>query len=448
VDQERTPVTDSVGDSARSKVPRDRRLGFGFNLVNLAGFILVISSLLVGGTVGAAFPLSQAVPILLFSAVTTVFLATLIGVIGTRTGYSSALIYRYSYGSKGVLLPNILMAIIGVGWFALILNITRDAFAGMFNVAAQSAAWWFVTILFAGLFMLPAFKSIKWISFINWIAAPTIVAILFYVFYYSATVNPEVWTRDYTSELSVLTGITLGVGGWIQGAAVISDFTRYLKNSKQTIVGLLLTFGVLVFFQFLGGAVGAASTGDWNIFNILAGLGVATFAFVGVFFGAWSTTQAALYGSSLTMSAPPMPMIRDQETTRRVICLGLFLVAFVGSLVGIESFIYWYLPFISFVVAPIIATVAVDYWAFASRRRLYERGRPDMTINPGAYVTWFAGFAVGYYTNEQEIGSAVLNSLVVSAVLYYGWMRFRQTQVPSGDHVALEREGRHQGEVR
>jgi cytosine permease len=167
VDQDRPPVTDSVGDSARSKVPRDRRLGFGFNLVNLAGFILVISSLLVGGTVGAAFPLSQAVPILLFSAVTTVFLATLIGVIGTRTGYSSALIYRYAYGSKGVLLPNILMAIIGVGWFALILNITRDAFAGMFGVGARSAAWWFVTILFAVLFMLPAFKSIKWISYIN-----------------------------------------------------------------------------------------------------------------------------------------------------------------------------------------------------------------------------------------------------------------------------------------
>lgn len=448
MDQDRTPAAHKIGDSARSKVPRDRRLGFGFNLVNLAGFILVISSLLVGGTVGAAFPLSQAVPILLFSAITTVFLATLIGVIGTRTGYSSALIYRFSYGSKGVLLPNVLMAITGVGWFALILNITRDAFAGMFNVASHSAAWWLVTILFAVLFMLPAFKSIKWISYINWIAAPTIVAILVYVFYHSATVNPEVWSKDYKSELSVLTGITLGVGGWIQGAAVISDFTRYLKNSKQTIVGLLLTFGVLVFFQFLGGAVGAATTGDWNIFKILAGLGVATFAFLGVFFGAWSTTQAALYGSSLTMSAPPMPMIRDQETTRRIVCLGLFLIAFVGSLVGIESFIYWYLPFLSFVVAPIIATVAVDYWAFPSRRRLYERGHPDATINPGAYVTWVVGFAVGYYTNEQEIGSAVINSLVLSAVLYYGWTRFRQAKAPSEDQVTLEREKSHLEEGR
>ena len=425
----------------------DRRLGFGFNLVNLAGFILVISSLLVGGTVGAAFPLSQAVPILLFSAVTTVFLATLMGVIGTRTGYSSALIYRFAYGSKGVLLPNILMAIIGVGWFALILNITRDAFAGMFDVAARSAVWWLVTVAFAVLFMLPALISIKWISYINWIAAPTIVAILAYVFYDSLTANPQVWAEDYTSELSVFTGLTLGVGGWIQGAAVIPDFTRYLKNSKQTVVGLLLTFGVLVFFQFLGGAVGAASTGDWNIFTILAALGVATFAFLGVFFGAWSTTQAALYGSSLTMSAPPMPMIRDQETTRRVICLLLFGVAFIGSLVGIESFIYWYLPFISFVVAPIIATVAVDYWAFPSRRALYERGRPDTTLNVGAYVTWVVGFAVGYYTNDQEIGSAVINSLVVSAVLYYAWMRFRATSGRAQEHT-VEREGAREREVR
>ena len=328
----------NVGDSARSKVPKTRRLGFWFNFVNLAGFILVISSLLVGGTVGASFSLDYAVPILLFSAVTTVFLATIIGVIGTRTGYSSALIYRYSYGTKGVLLPNIVMAITGIGWFALILNITRDAFAGMFGVEAQSGIWWMVTVVFAVLFMLPAYKSVKWIGYINWIAAPTIVGILIYVFYYSVSKDPGVWAKTYVPEISVLTGITMGVGGWIQGAAVISDFTRYLKNTKQTVIGLLITFGLLVFFQFLGGAVGAAATGDWNIFNILAALGVATFAFLGVFFGAWSTTQAALYGSSLAMSAPPTPMIKDQETTRRIITIGLFLIAFIGSLMGIESF--------------------------------------------------------------------------------------------------------------
>lgn len=419
--QEQQNVT--VGDSARSKVPKTRRLGFWFNFVNLAGFILVISSLLVGGTVGASFPMNQALPILIFSAITTVFLATIIGVIGTRTGYSSALIYRYSYGTKGVLLPNIVMAITGIGWFALILNITRDAFAGMFGVEAQSAVWWFVTILFAVMFMIPAFKSVKWIGYINWIAAPTIVGILIYVFYYSIAKDPQIWTKTYVPELSVLTGITIGVGGWIQGAAVISDFTRYLKNAKQTVIGLLITFGILVFFQFLGGAVGAAATGDWNIFNILAALGVATFAFFGVFFGAWSTTQAALYGSSLAMSAPPMPMIKNQETTRRVICIGLFLIAFIGSLVGIESFIYWYLPFLSYVIAPIIATVAMDYWGFSNRRKLYEEGHPDMKVNPAAYVTWIVGFIVGYYTNTYEIGSAVLNALFVSAVLYYTWMR-------------------------
>ncbi|MEK5442530.1 cytosine permease [Fredinandcohnia sp. FSL W7-1320] len=413
----------NVGDSARSKVPKTRRLGFWFNLVNLGGFILVISSLLVGGTVGTAFSLNQAVPILLFSAITTVFLATAIGVIGTRTGYSSALIYRFSYGTKGVLLPSIVMAITGIGWFALILNITRDAFAGMFGLEAKSLSWWAITILFALLFMLPAYKSVKWIGYINWVATPTIVGILIYVFYYSIVKEPGIWSKTFTPELSVLAGITMGVGGWIQGAAVISDFTRYIKNTKQTVIGLLITFGFLVFFQFLGGAVGAAATGDWNIFNILAALGVASFAFIGVFFGAWSTTQAALYGSSLAMSAPPMPLIKNQETTRRLMVIILFLIAFIGSIAGIESFINWYLPFLSFVCAPIIATVAIDYWAFKKRRELYEKGQPDMKVNPAAFVTWIVGFVVGYFTNSNDIGSAVLNSLFISAVLYYGWMR-------------------------
>jgi cytosine permease len=426
-----------VGDSARSRVSMSRRLGFGFNFVNLAGFILVISSLLVGGTVGTSFPLSQSVYILLFSALTTVFLAFMIGIIGTRTGFSSALIYRYSYGTKGTLLPNIVMAITGIGWFALILNITRDAFAGMVGAQTQDAVWWIITIVFALLFMFPAFKSVKWIGYVNWVASPVIILILIYVFYYSLVENPSIWSKTFTPEISVLTGITIGVGGWIQGAAVISDFTRFLKNGKQAIVALSLTFGLLVFIQFLGGAVGAAAAGDWNIFNILTALGVSSLAFIGVFFGSWSTTQAALYGSSLTMSAPPVPMIKNQETTRQILTIFLFLVAFIGSLVGIDKFINWYLPFLSYVVAPIVATVIIDYWAFPKRRLLYEKGKPDKTINIGAYIAWVVGFVVGYYTNAHEIGSAVFNSLIISALIHYVWMRFVDTKSVSAN--ALEK---------
>jgi cytosine permease len=400
------------------------RLGFFSNLMVLSGFILMVTSLLSGGSIGSVFSLNQAVPIIIFGVMTTAFMAILVGVIGTRTGYSTPLIYRFSFGSNGVILPNIILAVAGLGWIALSVNIVRDAFAGMYGVEAHSGTWWFVTIATFIVFVIPAFKSVKWLSFLNWVAAPTIVGILLFVFYYSITKDPGVWNKSHIADMSVLTGVTLAIGGWIQGAAVIADFTRFLKNSKQALLAITFSFGFLILFQFLGGAIGAASTGDWNIFNILTAMGIGAFAFIGVFFSAWSTCSSCLYGASLEMSAPPIPEIKDQETTRRIVVIILSILTFVGILIGIEGFIFWYLPFLTFIVAPLIANVIVDYWLLAKRRILYEEGLPDMKINPAAYLSWIIGFIVGVYTNSIEFGSGAINSLVASAVIYYGWMNY------------------------
>src|SRR5688572_18441725 len=95
-----------VGDAVRSKLPHSKRLGFWSNTFILWGFVLVISSLLVGGMVGTQLPFRQALVVILFAGVFNTAIAILIGLIGTRTGYTSAMIYRYSYGNWGVILPN------------------------------------------------------------------------------------------------------------------------------------------------------------------------------------------------------------------------------------------------------------------------------------------------------------------------------------------------------
>ncbi len=47
-----------------------------------------------------------------------------------------------------------------------------------------------------------------------------------------------------------------------------------------------------------------------------------------------------------------------------------------------------------------------------------------MKFNPAAYLAWIIGFIVGYYTNNIEFGSGAINSLVVSAIVYFSWMNF------------------------
>jgi cytosine permease len=390
----------------------------------LSGFVLVISSFLIGGIVGQQVPLKLAIPAILFGVANFTMVAILIGAIGARTGYSSALIYRFSYGRTGVLLPSIVMAFTGIGWFALILNITRDAFVGLVGIEVGSIGYWVVTLVMALLFGLPAYRSIRWIAYVDWVAVPAVVLILLFVFYRTLVDAGGLWNNWFDPKVTLLTAFTIAAGGWLQGATVIADFARFIRNARRSTSLMLLTFGLLALIQFIGGALGAAATGDWNIFGVLGAFGVLGIGFIGAFFGAWSTTQAALYGSGLMMSAPPVPMYKNQETTRKLVVALLWLVAVIGAIFGLDQVVNWWVQFLAWIVAPIAVTVILDYWAFRPRRRLYESGQnPDMAINPAAYLAWIVGFLIGLWTANIGWGSSVVNSLVASGLLYYVWMR-------------------------
>lgn len=81
--------------------------------------------------VGAQLLFGQALIAISFAGLSNSVIAILINVIGSRSGYTSAMIYRYSNGNFGEILPNLVMALAAVVWFAVILNITRDAFANL-----------------------------------------------------------------------------------------------------------------------------------------------------------------------------------------------------------------------------------------------------------------------------------------------------------------------------
>src|SRR5690625_4697911 len=171
--------SNEVGDAVRSRLPQDKRMGFWSNTFVLWGVVLVVSSLLVGGMVGTQLPFSEAMIVIIIAGVFNSIVAIMIGVIGTRTGYTSAMIFRYSYGKIGVLLPNFIISVTRLVSFALILNLIMDAFVDMSGIGSQSSLlFWIITILKALIFLIPAYKQMKWIAYVDYLAAPAIIVIL------------------------------------------------------------------------------------------------------------------------------------------------------------------------------------------------------------------------------------------------------------------------------
>ena len=420
------PIADS-GDSVRSRLPQSKRLGFWSNTFILWGLVLVVSSLLVGGVVGTQLSFKDAIIVILMAGAFNSIVSILIGLIGTRTGYTSAMIFRFSYGNLGVLLPNFIMSIITVVWFSVILNLTRDAFIEIANISNQSLLYWGVTLLMAIIFVIPAYKTIKWIAYVDYIAAPAIVFILIATVWGALDVGGGI--RAIIEKAPVASGsifivFTSAAGGWLHSNTMMSDFTRFYKTERQAIGGIFLTFGVMMVFQYIGATIGALATGEWNIFLIMDQFGLLEITFIAIFLGSWSTSMAAIYFAANLMAAPPIPEYKSEENTRKLVLIIAWALALFFSWYGPDQLFNFFLQFLAWLVGPIAMTVITDYWFFPENRKNYaaENGFPTMKVNPAAFLAWIVGFIVGFYT--QNFFISLINGMVVTAIIYYGWMRF------------------------
>lgn len=421
-------ATAERGDAVRSRLPDSKKLGFWSNTFIIWGLVLTVSSLLVGGLVGSQLAFWDAMLVIAMAGVFNTCLAIAVGLIGTRTGFTSAMIFRFSYGDIGVILPNFIMSITTVVWFAVILNITRDAFVEMFGITVSSngVLYWLITLTMAFIFFLPAYKTMRWIAYVDYLAAPALIFVLITTFWGALDVGgglKNIIATSPATSASVFMVFTTAAGGWLHANTVMSDFTRFYKTEKQAVLGLFTTFGILMVFQYIGAAIGAMATGEWNIFLIMERFGLLQITFVILFLGSWSTAMAAIYFAANLMAAPPIPEYKNEESTRKLVLIISTLVALVCSWYGPDKIFNFFLQFLAWLVGPIAITVIVDYWLLPQKRHLYDSvsGKTDMLVNPAAFLAWLIGFITGYYT--QSFFISIFNGMLATGVVYYVWMK-------------------------
>jgi cytosine permease len=348
----------------------------------------------------------------------------LVGSLSARTGYSSALVYRFSFGKWGTLWPNFVMAFTGIIWYSLILAISKDAMLQTFGWSVSPFVNVLLTIVIGALFSAAAYYSFKWLARVSDVLVPILLIIVVYVVVRSIQAVggwKALMAIDTAPKVPLLIGFSMAAAGWLQGATVTADFSRFFKNGRQSALGNILSFGVMVGVQYIAGAIGAAVTGEWNVFLMLKQLGGGWLPFVAVFIAAWSTEQAIMYGCSLQVSGPPVPMFyKDQESTRRLTVIILFVISTVLALVGVGGVFNAWLMYLASICGPIAAIVILDYWAFSSRQKLYEDGSdPDRVVNIRALIAWVIGFLVGHFSGKYNFFCPVFNAMLVTGIVYY-----------------------------
>lgn len=409
-----------VDDYALTRVPESARYSWWSVATQRFGQVSALSQFLLGSTLGFGMAFWDAFWALTLGAVVLELVAIFVGIIGVREGLQTSVIARWTgFGHAGSSLIGVAIGISLIGWFGIQSAVSAAGLASLLGVLPVWA-WSLVFGLAVTMIVLWGFRSMQWVAYI------TVPAFLVLVGWsiVSELSNHSLGTLTSAAppgpELTLLQGTTLVAGGFIVGAVITPDMTRFNRTTadvvKQTLVGITLgeyvigLAGVLLAHAIRSDDIitivtssvgwvgvlviimGTLKINDWNLYS--SGLGVVNF--VGTVFG--------------------------KHVNRALVTLAVGVVGSVLAAAGILERFIDFLIVLGVAFPPIAGIMVAEYFVVKRWRGDLEESRLRDTLPataptwvPATIVIWVASALIGHFVNW---GLPSINSLLVAFIAY------------------------------
>lgn len=418
--EEDLTVAEKYDDHSLSRVPReDRRHWFGIATMRF-GQISALSQFLLGATLGFGMDFWTAFWAITLGAVILEVVSILVGIAGMKEGLSTTLLVRWTgFGKLGGIILSLIIIISMLGWF----GIQNEVFANGLQQIVGGPVWFWaiVTGILTTLIVIFGIASIGITAYI------TVPLFMLVVFYSLANVLTQFSFGELISlpfpgpELSLAAGASMVAGGFIAGAVITPDISRYNRSSwdviKQTVVGITLG-------EYSIGLVGVilahvAKTSD--VISIVMG----TSGILGTII----LITATLKINDFNLYAPSLGIVNildlgfGKQVNRTVVTIILGTLGTLLSVLGILDQFTGFLTILGIALPPVGAIIAVEYFLIKRYKPILDATRKEGTLpevyeawNPITLVAWLAATIVGL---TVDWGIQSVNSLVVAAVVYW-----------------------------
>jgi cytosine permease len=403
-----------VRDYEREPVPEERRKGALSIAVVWLGVGMTIAAFLLGGTVGAGLTLSQSLVAILAGSLLITIVAAFCGVIGARTGLSTAMVSRFAFGSRGSYVVAMILALGSYGWFGVQTGLFGDTALEVLRPLGAGEVPPGLLIFIGGLLMTTtAIFGYKAIEKLSILVVPTLAILMFVSL--GLVLRDESWSALVASPppgepLSLGVAISLVAGSFMVGAVVAPDVSRYARQPTHAILAAVLGFQIGYSVIVFVGSILAQATGEENIVQIMLALGWGVLAFLVLIAAQWTTNDNNLYSAALAFSVVFRRLPKWQLTAAAGV-LGTLL-----AMVGIYGqFVPWLLV-LSALVPPIGGVLTADY--FLVDRSLYRFENLDRVANI-RYVSWvslLAGALAAFMTTPDFPGWGLFTLTTVPAI--------------------------------
>ena len=389
-----------------SPVPQSARKSTLGMMVVMLGLTFFSASMWTGGTLGAGLDLEAFFYAVLIGNLILGVYTSALGYIGAKTGLSTHLLARYSFGEKGSWLPSLLLGGTQVGWFGV--------GVAMFALPVQKVTGWpaEAIIIGAGLAMTATvYFGMKALVILGAVAVPAIAILGSYSVSLAledvggltglANIHP-----DPEKALSISQAVVLVVGSFISAGTLTADFVRFGPGPKRAIAITMIAFFIGNSLMFIFGAAGAKVTGMADISDVMLAQGLIIPALLVLGLNIWTTNDNALYASGLGFAnITGLPF--------KWLSVANGIIGTIFAMWLYNNFVGW-LTFLSSAIPPIGGIIIVD---FLMRKADYARYGEV----PFAAVNWNAlvAVAIGVIAGQYIPGIVPINAVVGGALSYW-----------------------------
>lgn len=412
-------------DFSRETVPQDKTKNWLSMGLIWAGVGISLGLLLTGGTMGDGLTIKQTIVAAFIGGFVLALITLFIGIIGQRTGLSTAMISRFTFGNRAVFIIAFIQALGSYGWFAVQLGLFGRTSTTAWEMSTGLAGNEVVFILIGGFCMiLTATLGYKGLEFLSKLAVPLLLLLMIGSVWKILQDNTfsEIMNLQGSGEpITIGLGISMTISSFVVGAVVAPDVSRYASSAKDTIGAAIFAFFIIVPVVMLVGASMAQVTGTWDIVDIMIRLGWGLIAFIVLMLAQWTSNDNNLYCSALGFAV----IFRKFKKWHLTVISGV--LGIVLALLGIyDSFTSW-LIVLGVLIPPMGGVIAVDYYLFNGKHYITSKLDDLVNIRTLAITSWILGSTVSFITSYTSITFttvSAIDGLLVAALVHYIGMKF------------------------
>ena len=407
-------------DCSLGRVPGEARDSWPGTALQRFAQLSTPSQFLIGATLGTRMPLGLAVLAIVLGLVILEAIIILTGVMGAREGLSTTLLARWTgFGNDGSALAGLVIAVTSAGWSGVQDSFFAQSLAGTLG-GLPLWAWSLTGGALVTILVLSGFALMRRVPFVTVPGFLLLVAYTAYRVLRGNLISHPVTPASPGPPLSLGAGATVVVGGFIVGAVLAPDMTRWNRGGvdvvKQTAAGVtagecVCLTGVLLAHAAKTAHIVAIVTGTSGV----AGAIIIVAAVVAV--NNWN-----LYSASLATVNAVAVLLPGRRPSRTAVTIVMGAAGSVLSAAGIISKFVSFLTLTGVVIPPIAGIMIAEYFVVAtwrgrldaSRQRGELPGQPPGWVLAGLAV-WVISAAAGYWVHA---GIPALTSILLAFLLY------------------------------